>query len=50
MLKNDARIITKLFKLDFQEGMNFSILIEACGALSLRVDHAPLREYLSAAG
>ena len=25
----------KLFKLNFQEGMNFSILIEACGTLSI---------------
>jgi len=34
LLENNA----KLFKLNFQEGRNFStILIEACGALSLRV-------------
>jgi len=50
LLKNDIRNTAKLFKLNFQEGRNFSILIEACGALSLRVDRAPLREYLGAAG
>ena len=50
LLENNVRITAKLFKLNFQGGRNFSILIEACGALSLRVDRAPLREYLSAAG
>ena len=50
MLENNVRNIAKLFNLNFQEGMNLSILIEAGGTLSLRVDRAPLREYLSAAG
>jgi len=50
MLENNVRITAKLFELNFQEGRNFSILIEACGALTLRVDRALLREYLGAAG
>jgi len=50
LLKNNVQITVKLFKLNFQEGRNFSNLIEACGALSLRVDHSLLREYLGAAG
>ena len=42
VLENNVRITAKLFKLNFQEGRNFSILIKACGALSLRVDRVPL--------
>ena len=49
VLENNVRNTAKLFKLNFQEGRNFSILIEACGALFLRVDRVPLREYLGAA-
>ena len=50
LLENNIRITAKLFKLNFQEERNFSIWIEAYAVLSLRVDHAPLREYLGAAG
>jgi len=50
VLENNVQITAKLFKLDFQERRNFSILIEACGALSIRVDRAPLRDYLGTVG
>ena len=50
LLENNIRITAKLFKLNFQEERNFSIWIEAYTVLSLRVDHAPLRVYLGAAG
>ena len=50
LLENNIRITAKLFKLNFQEERNFSIWIEAYTVLSLRVDHAPLKQYLGAAG
>jgi len=51
LLENNVRIAAKLFKLNLQEEKNFSVLIEACEALSFKsIDRAPLREYLDAAG
>ena len=49
MLEKNVWITAKQFKLNIQEGRNFLILIEASEALSLRIDRAPLKEYLSVA-